>query len=57
MSAAGTMTGPGWFNDHLDVFVPEGKAFDYAMERIENGTQEEKEDFVEWFYRHWFHED
>lgn len=33
-----------------DVFVPEESAFDYAIERITNGTIDEKQEFEEWFY-------
>lgn len=32
------------------VFVPEEDAYDYAMERLYLGTDEEKKEFVEWFY-------
>ncbi len=30
--------------------IPAEKAFEYALERITNGTDYEKEEFVEWFY-------
>ena len=30
--------------------VDDDVAFKYALERCENGTKEEKEEFVEWFY-------
>jgi len=32
------------------IFIPEKDAYDYAMERISHGTDEEKQEFVEWFY-------
>lgn len=40
------------------VFVPEEDAYGYAMERISHGTDEEKKEFVEWFYSgNWVKED
>lgn len=32
------------------VFVQKKDAYDYAMERISHGTEQEKQEFVEWFY-------
>lgn len=32
------------------VFVREKDAYRYALERISHGTDEEKQEFVEWFY-------
>lgn len=30
--------------------IPAEKAFEYALERITNGTDYEKQKFIEWFY-------
>lgn len=30
--------------------IPAEKAFEYALERVKNGTDYEKQEFVEWFY-------
>ena len=33
-------------------------AFDFALERTKNGTDEEKAEFVEWFYSgDWYYEE
>ena len=33
-------------------------AFDYALERITNGTTEEKQEFTDWFYSgDWYYEE
>jgi len=33
-------------------------AFDYALERVKNGTDYEKQEFVEWFYSgDWYYEE
>ena len=36
------------------IFVPESKAFEYALERCMSGTEQEQKEFkemvVEWFY-------
>ena len=38
--------------------VPLEKAFDYALEQITNGTDEEKQEFIEWFYSgNWYKEE
>lgn len=38
--------------------IPAEKAFSYALERITNGTDEEKAEFVEWFYSgDWYYEE
>lgn len=41
-----------------DTVVGEDVAFSYALERIKNGTPEDKQEFVEWFYSgNWIKED
>ena len=38
--------------------VSADEAFDYALECVKNGTDEEKAEFVEWFYSgNWIEED
>jgi hypothetical protein len=38
--------------------IPAEKAFDYALERITNGTTEEKQEFTDWFYSgDWYYEE
>ncbi len=37
------------------IFVPEEDAFEYALERISQ-DEEEKKEFVEWFYSNWVKE-
>lgn len=38
--------------------VQESDAFQYALNRIANGTQEEQQEFVEWFYSgNWIEEE
>lgn len=50
--------GPGRKEMGTGIFVPEEDAYDYAMERISNGTEKEKQEFVEWFYSgNWIRED
>lgn len=44
------LDGPGYSEIGTGVFVPEEDAYDYAMERLSLGTDEEKKEFVEWFY-------
>lgn len=44
------LNGPGWEAVDSDIFVPEGDAFGYALERVAQGTREEKKEFMEWFY-------
>lgn len=39
----------GIFNEK-GIVVDEDNAFRYAMERIANGTLEERQEFVEWYY-------
>lgn len=52
------LNGSGWESADSDVFVPEEDAFDYALERVREGTAEEKREFVEWFYSGgWIKED
>lgn len=52
------LNGPGWEAVGSGIFVPEEDAFDYALERVMQGTQEEKKEFVEWFYSgEWIKED
>lgn len=41
---------PGYTEIGTNIFVPERNAFDFAIERILGGTEEEKEEFIEWFY-------
>lgn len=44
------LTGPGWESTDSDMFVADEDSYDYAIERITYGTDEEKQEFVEWFY-------
>lgn len=38
--------------------VTKDQAFDYAIERCLNGTEEEKEEFVDWYYTgNWIEEE
>ncbi|MDD3437618.1 MAG: hypothetical protein PHC64_10745 [Candidatus Gastranaerophilales bacterium] len=38
--------------------IPAEKAFEYALERVKNGTDYEKQEFVEWFYSgDWYYEE
>lgn len=32
------------------ILVDEDKAFDYALQRLGQVTEEEKKDFLEWYY-------
>lgn len=47
------MSGPGYEHPILDIFVPESKTFEYAMEQIES-NKDKQNDFVEWFFRNWY---
>ncbi len=52
------LDGPGYCEMGTGLFVPEEDAFLYALERIRGATEEEKQEFVEWFYSgNWVHED
>ena len=31
-------------------YITSEQAFDYALERIENGAEQDKQEFVDWFY-------
>ncbi len=44
------LNGEGWQNIFNQTFVPKEDEFRYALERVQNGTDEEKAEFVEWFY-------
>lgn len=45
---------PGYHEYGTGVFVPESEAYNYALERCLNGTEEDVKEFkemlVEWFY-------
>lgn len=41
---------PGYKEYGTGVFVSDEDAYEYAMERISNGTERDKADFIEWFY-------
>ena len=45
---------PGYHECGTNVFVPESEAYEYALERCLNGSEEDikefKEMLVEWFY-------
>lgn len=47
------LSGPGYKHPSRDVFVPENKAYEYAMETIES-DKDLRQDFVEWFFRDWY---
>lgn len=50
--------GKGYFEMGTGNFVPEEDAFLYALRRIKEGTEEEKWEFVDWFYSgNWIKED
>ena len=51
------LKGAGYSEIGTGNFVPEEDAFDYALERIAEGTEEEQHEFVEWFYSSWVKED
>ncbi len=44
------LNGPGYVEFGTLVFVPDEDACSYALERISSGTEEEKKEFVDWFY-------
>lgn len=46
------LSGPGYEHPYSDMFVPEDKAYEYAMEKIESDKDLEQ-DFIEWFFRDW----
>lgn len=45
---------PGYHEYGTNVFVPESEAYDFALERCLNGSEEDMKEFkemlVEWFY-------
>lgn len=43
------LNSPGYEEIGTGIFVPEGDAYDYAMERISQ-DEDLKQEFVEWFY-------
>lgn len=52
------LSGPGWEALDSDIFVSEEDAFDYALERVKQGSPEEKKEFIMWFYSGgWIKED
>lgn len=44
------LNGPGYSEIGTGNFVPEEDAFDYALERLLDSTEDFKREFVEWFY-------
>lgn len=42
--------GRGWVEMGTRTFIPEEDAFDYAVRKLEAGTEEERQEFVEFFY-------
>lgn len=44
------LNGAGYMEMGTGNFVAEEDAFDYALERLLDGTEEFKREFVEWFY-------
>ena len=44
------LRGPGYEEIGSGVFVPKEDALGYAIERIAQGTKEESQEFVDWFY-------
>lgn len=55
------ITEPGYTDVLTDTFVSEEDAFDYALERCLQGTEDDKREFremlVDWFYQNWIKED
>lgn len=56
------LNGPGYSEIDTGNFVSEDDAFDYALERCLNGTEDDKREFkemlVKWFYSgNWVKED
>lgn len=52
------LNGPGYLEIGTGNFVPEEDAFDYALERLLDSTEEFKREFIEWFYSEsWIKED
>ena len=52
------LKGPGYSEIGTGNFIPEEDAFDYALERLLDSTEEFKREFVEWFYSgNWIKED
>lgn len=43
------LKGPGYEEIGTGIFVPEERAYDYALERIAS-DDELKQEFLEWFY-------
>ena len=45
---------PGYHEYGTNIFVPESEAYDFALERCLNGSEEDMKEFkemlVEWFY-------
>lgn len=48
---------PGYEHPDDGTFVSERDALQYAIERIENGADNEKQDFLEWFFSDWYYVD
>ncbi len=40
----------GWVEMGTGLFIPEEDAFGYAIRKLQAGTEEEKQEFVEFFY-------
>ena len=40
----------GWVEMGTGLFIPEKEAFDYAIRKLQDGTEEEKQEFVCYFY-------
>lgn len=52
------LNGTGYEEIGTGIFVSEEDALEYALERVRNGSEEEKQEFVEWFYSdNWIKED
>ena len=46
------LSGPGYEHPFRDIFVPENKAYEYAMGKIES-DKDLTQDFIEWFFCEW----
>jgi len=56
--AGGNLNGPGYREMGTGIFVPEEDAFAYALERVSYGIEEEKQEFVSWYFSGgWIKED
>ena len=51
------LNGSGYLEIGTGIFVADEDAFDYALERISECTEEEKKEFLEWFYSSWVFKD